>query len=825
MKKRTQQAQVKMASQQAPQQHQQLQQQVQQKLQQRPDALPNSGVQHQGGQPPHKKLAMCKFEPESPKSVAKPFGREVLLDAANKNTQQQSPSEEAPAAKKAKQNSGAGASGNSSAGVASGAAAGQAVASSSIAARMKPGAGIAWAISVARRELEAISSVEGVPAQLDQFPECVLLGSVAARRELVSSLLGEYAHASAAAAALVSPSCRQPLALELRAASNPQALDLCTNDRTLSPEADSWLQQVSQLMLSAQGSKLRIDPLHLRLSALKCANVDLIELPERGSGTTGQNTKLDEIRSRYLAMPPNILVCLEPGLPLDLCRRFDPRLERTVLLGAACQGGEVGEQGISPSQLFGPAAAQALERRFDLLCSERLPHWLQGLSMLDLKLTQQLKEAQQVAAEEDSESTLRRARAAGLSFGRALQHVISGTPGCEAGALTLEEELVAFADAAARGGGGSGGKLLSRDAAEAAEDLWAPFGGVRGYAEYLRDTVYIPSSHERLNGGAAWQRLLSEIEVAMRLAHPPSEELAGLPLAAIQAGGTGVHGHQRWDDVTMKLLVGIAFEPLRKRIRYIAARVAWSLRQQKVAVAEWMATLQEGPSSRFFSSLFPQHLALLRSSPLTRDLVFGAFDQASGNVADQLLATLECTLLAGCLNPGIILRAPTQADIEPSPAAIPQSNATSGRSGASGFSAAERRGRVREEMRRRSSATGGLPPQLCDRVFQPKEAMQALPFVERELRRAFSVFSNTLANQCVALADTTLKSLCARHIEETMEVIDFTNEQKRAISQRHTDLREKVEKVSEQLGAIRRSASALRNAAMGGNGMLGMNDC
>jgi len=820
MKKRTQQTQNKTANaQQPPVQHEQLQQRIQQKLQQRPEAQPSSDVQYAGGQPPQKKLAMCKLEPDSPKEV------EVEPDAGAAIVAQQTSPEEAPGAKKRKKNMGATAGGNPATGMAPSGISKQPAPS----ARMRPGAGIAWAISVARRELEAISSVEGVQACLGQFPECVLLSGVAARRELLSSLLGEYAHSSAAAAALVSPSCRQPVALELRAASSPQALDLCTSDGSPSPDADSWLQQVTQLMVSAQGNKLRIDPMHLRLSALKCANVDLIELPERGGG--GQNTKADarfeEIRSKYLGAQPNILVCLEPGMPLDLCRRFDPRLDRTVLLGAACQGNGEGEQAMSPSELFGPAAAQALERRFELVCSERLPHWLQGLSMLDLKLTQQHKEAQLVSSEEDSDGVLRKARAAGLSFGRALQHVIGGTPGCEAGALTLEEELVAFADAAARGGAGSGGKLSARDAAEAAADLWAPFGGVQNYAEYLRETVCIPSSHERLNGGAAWQRLLSEIEVAMRLAHPPAEELSGLPLAAIQAGGTGVHGHQRWDDVTMKLLVGIAFEPLRKRIRYIAARVAWSLRQQKVAVAEWMATLQEGPSSRFFSSLFPQHLALLRSSPLTRDLVFGAFDQASGNVADQLLATLECTLLAGCLNPGIILRSPTQADIEPSPAATPpsQTGSHSGRSGAGGASAAERRSRVRDEMRRRSSATGGLPPQLCDRVFQPKEAMQALPFVERELRRAFSVFSHTLANQCVALADTTLKSLCARHIEETMEKIDFNSEQKRAITQRHTELREKAEKVEEQLGAVRRSAGALRNAAMGGNGMLGRGGC
>merc|ERR1719198_1653541 len=114
------------------------------------------------------------------------------------------------------------------------------------------------------------------------------------------------------------------------------------------------------------------------------------------------------------------------------------------------------------------------------------------------------------------------------------------------------------------------------------------FNGPAGYAAYLRDHVKIPGADVPLNGGAAWQRLLAEIEVAMRLAHPPAEELANLMKAAVQAGGCSVHGHSRWDDVASKLLMSMAFDPLCRRIQYVAARVAWVLRQQKAAVAEWM---------------------------------------------------------------------------------------------------------------------------------------------------------------------------------------------------------------------------------------------
>ena len=49
------------------------------------------------------------------------------------------------------------------------------------------------------------------------------------------------------------------------------------------------------------------------------------------------------MRVKHMASACNLLVCLERGAPLELCKRFDPQLNRTVLVGAAassvCSGG------------------------------------------------------------------------------------------------------------------------------------------------------------------------------------------------------------------------------------------------------------------------------------------------------------------------------------------------------------------------------------------------------------------------------------------------------------------------------------------------------
>jgi hypothetical protein len=593
---------------------------------------------------------------------------------------------------------------------------------------------------------------------------------------------------------------RQPVALELRCSPNgSQGIDLASFK---GPEADAWLASVTQAASAALGNKLKVDALRLRLSAVGCSNIDVVDLPERGSQGLSPPPKVEEMRVRHLGSGSNLLVCLEAGPHIDLARRFDPSLQRTVLLGAAAvaAGSAHGiATALPPSMLCGPAAARALEERFMQMCLERAPKWIGGLEQLECRLTKTMVEAQEVAQSESSCELLARARATGLSFGRALQHVVSGTPCCTAGASTLEEELTDFAAAAAQSACGITGIMTGQEAAEAVEDVFSSFNGIEGYMKYLRENANIGSSEVPLNGGSAWYRLMEEIEVAMRLVKPNAEDIQDLSLAAIQAGGTGIHGHQRWDDVAAKLLLEIAFQPLRRRIRYVAARVAWALRQQKSAVAEWMAAVEDGPASRLYSPLFAQHLQVLRSSPIARDLVFGAFDKAAVSVAENLLTNLEGTLSAMCLNPKMMLRPTTMCEEDSEKMKSRSKNQV--------------RDRVKAEMRRRSgSSGGGLPAGLRDRTFEPRDAKQQLPQVERELVRSFKVLATILSSQAFAFADTSLTALCRRNVDEAMNAIQFSPEQQRALSAREAELQGAATQARNRLEKVRRCLVSLRSA-------------
>eukprot|EP00931_Biecheleriopsis_adriatica_P063933 TRINITY_DN3880_c0_g1_i1.p1 TRINITY_DN3880_c0_g1~~TRINITY_DN3880_c0_g1_i1.p1 ORF type:complete len:876 (-),score=197.09 TRINITY_DN3880_c0_g1_i1:78-2705(-) len=701
--------------------------------------------------------------------------------------------------------------------------------------RVPRSSGIAWALSEVKTQLEAISDVEGVRDLMKYFPECVLLGGIAARRELVGALLGETSVAASAAAILVAPGVRQPMALELRCGQ----MDVATLQGR---EAEAWLRSVQQAAQQALGQRLKVDPLCLRLSAAGCANLDVVDLPEKCGlpSTVGTPPKIEEMQMRYLGSQSNLLVCLEPGPPLELCRRFDPQLKRTVLVGAAASSvNSGGDDNVPANVLCGSDAATSLEERFAALCNERVPQWIQGLERLETRLSRSNIEARNMEEKENSDEVLRQARAAGLSFGRALSEVIGGTPGCSAGALTLEEDLVEFAAACQKGYCSTPDTLSGKDAAAGAADLFAHFGGVEAYAAYLRKDVKIAGADVPLNGGAAWRRVLAEVEVAMRLAHPPAEALKEILASAISCGGTGVHGHKHWEDVSSKLMMSISYQPLLLRIRYVTARVVWILRHQKLAVSEWMSVLADGPGSRMFSPLFAQHLGVLRSSPIVRDLVFGAYDDAVGVIGEQVLKNLQGTLTAACINPEIMLRPKTEVDLEPkkrsakvanaqatpaaeeaapdqasaaTPSAEPSAAATATPASGKSSRAAEARKRVIAEMKRRSGPSGGLPRNLQERVFDAKEAKEGVPAVAHGIINAFTVLSQILANQAFAFADASLHTLTRRQVDEAMANIDFSSEQKRVLSDRHKELVQVARQVEDRLMAVRRCLSSLRTA-------------
>lgn len=361
---------------------------------------------------------------------------------------------------------------------------------------------------------------------------------------------------------------------------------------------------------------------------------------------------------------------------------------------------------------------------------------------------------------------LQEARNAGISFCRAFQFVADGAWVAAVGARTLAEEISDFERELAAG-------VLLRDvwphwcrpppfSAEegtcAACDVWASFGGPLGYASFLQHQVDLPGAGVALNGIAAWQRLLRELDVSLRLTSAAWDD------PPVMRGPMMLTNLQqcRPEESAQELMVSLAFPPLQRRIHYVSLRVAWGLRQLKASASECMFAL--GTDQRHTQSpILMKHATLLKSHPFLRSLVFDAIDAAIAASVGHFLKCLEAEATAGCQHPFMLLRASTQQSLDLSvrvPACPSQHHEGLDRAGHKARDCVLARQRVREEMMRRhrplECSAGGL------------DERQKLPAA---LLQAFAQLRSFLAPRAAASAGVALTELCRWRLDEAMEAI------------------------------------------------------
>jgi len=454
------------------------------------------------------------------------------------------------------------------------------------------------------------------------------------------------------------------------------------------------------------------------------------------------------------------------------------------------------------------AAAEDNHQNLAGICRERLPRWLADFERLERRINKDCRETKDAERQGHPEEVLRISRQAGAAFGRAIQQVVEGTPIGTAtmeGALTLEEELAEFARDAAEGRCGLGALLApgrqpglsAGEATQAAADLFCSFGDVQGYAAYLERVVHIAGADVPLSGGAAWRRLMEELEVAMRLVHLQPEHLQGLDGLALQLQGAHVLGGQGWEDMAQKLMHLVALGPLQCRARYAVARVAWTLRRQKVPAAAWLRTMGKGSAGWGYASA-PQHWQLLESNPQVRELVFGAIDAAAAGAAEPFLAFLEAAICSGCQSPQLLLRPCTKSELglfAPGPSQSGQSEGGKGASQGTGT-----RSRVRAEVLQRFAAAPQLPaggPGADDRL-------RAL------VGRSFRVLRATLVSHVLTFAGTALAAFTNRGLDEAIGALGFHPRERRVLESGHRKLEAASMRAKERLEAAQRCSRALR---------------
>jgi len=231
-------------------------------------------------------------------------------------------------------------------------------------------------------------------------------------------------------------------------------------------------------------------------------------------------------------------------------------------------------------------------------------------------------------------------REAGMSFGRALQHVMEGFISSDMNRLTLLDELRQFHDY--HTAIGSSFPLLP------SED----FSCVEDYVSTLENEIHVPAVNVEVNGGAQFRRMMAEVEIFVRFAELTLETKE---VDVIQAKGVGVHDIT-WSDVVKKLLMTEAHQPMRMRIEYVAERIAFFFKSQKPVCLDFMVSIKGTAEESMFSALFPKYAATIKSNELVKHLIEECFDQTVERQKEQFVALFYNTLTSVFANPWVFLK-------------------------------------------------------------------------------------------------------------------------------------------------------------------------
>lgn len=297
-----------------------------------------------------------------------------------------------------------------------------------------------------------------------------------------------------------------------------------------------------------------------------------------------------------------------------------------------------------------------LERRIEQMFAVCMEPVLMKLSNLRSEAQVQAKELETESSDTASDVILVTTRDCGVSFSRALEHVMDGEIDVKP-AKTLEDELREFHNHHEALGSSHLRMLPSDD-----------FTSLNDYIKYLRNDIQMDTFDLELNGGAQYRRLISEVEIFLRLSEI-SVEIKKRDV--MQARGACVSGRQ-WMDVIVKILSKEAHLPLQRGIQYVTERIKWFFERQKEPTLYFMCKQKDAPHKAV--ELIIKHATLLNRNEMIKQLVFLTYDKALERHLRVIREQFEISLDTSFCNPWVSLKA-TSASLDEEAEVLAKSSA------------------------------------------------------------------------------------------------------------------------------------------------------
>eukprot|EP00927_Polykrikos_kofoidii_P084561 TRINITY_DN8942_c0_g3_i1.p1 TRINITY_DN8942_c0_g3~~TRINITY_DN8942_c0_g3_i1.p1 ORF type:complete len:747 (-),score=120.10 TRINITY_DN8942_c0_g3_i1:267-2507(-) len=586
------------------------------------------------------------------------------------------------------------------------------------------------------------------------------------------------------------------------------------------------------------GESVSSEPIHVRVESPGCVDMQIVDLPGFRDFALDQSKKdlqfqISQLVEVFMRDKNNVMLCVEQAgdastmSTLQKCREVDPRFERTILIrnkldkyysdltsvnvnkwvqgfedlpeditrpvrfaltlpfwkeGQVCPKpftqlrDEKSTDDVSTMRSKGVAEvymkyigfnnfAAYMEQKIETMFSQAIGPVLSNLVSLKTKTEKESASLKIEFNETDPQRILSTTRECGLSFATALTHVMEGVLDLQP-VMDLKDELRAFHKYHEQVGSKHLNMLPSED-----------FTDLDDYTTYLRDDVQITSFDVEVNGGAQFRRLMNEVEIFLRFSEIASEVTKR---DVIQARGVSV-GSLTWRDVVVKLLSNEAHLPLQRRVAYVGERIRWFFENQKEAVLQFMDGLENHPSARMHSPLYPKHAKLIKQNEIIKQLLFTTFDTACARQLKQFVELFDNMLTSTFSNPWVFVKGGSDGPAE----------------GDEGEDAVlhsfdETKERIPKEIHSRAGSDSSMSRWLQEIPTESHQIDEAVEKVQIIVLKTYSFIRSQVCDQVELFAESFFKLPMLRRLEEDMALIELSEVDKKKYEERRKRLSSQI---------------------------------
>lgn len=563
--------------------------------------------------------------------------------------------------------------------------------------------------------------------------------------------------------------------------------------------------------------------------------------------------KIHDLVHTYMRDPKNVMLCVEQAgdaatmSTLGKCKEIDPKFERTILVRNKLDKyyNDLTDQNVEQwLRGFGDLPAQLMDNCYSMT----LPWWpedtatpsipfeqitknknaedistLQGkgcksiktigfnnfVQFMDVKVESLFTAAIQPVLDnltelsdktgarlrdltEEAENTnpgmvLGATKDAGKTFANALVDVMGGLMGVEEGKMDMEGELRAFHEHHEKAG-----SWLPKEDPPWMQFPTEDFAGLDDYIDYLRTSTFMSATFDtQLSGGAAFRRLLLEVEVFLRFSEVAADTKKR---DVIQARGVSMTS-LTWRDVVVKLLAAEAHVPLKKRVQYVGERVTMFFESQKTVILAFMCSLDGGKMS-IYSSEYSKHGKLINSNAMMKHLIFQSYDRAVRRQLVSFMELFQNMLTSTFANPWTFLKGST----------IPPESDS-----ADGAEVVDIEMRIPKEIESRSAMESVLNKWLQGIPTEAHKIDDAVDEVQKLVLRIYSLIRSQVCDQVELFTESFFKVPMLRRLAEDMSNIELTEDDEAQYAARRIQNKAETEKNQDALKEVTWCVDQLEN--------------